>query len=242
MSKLLIKKILDHPDKDAIISRLVTGESAKEVSEWLKSRYINASETKFALSVDFIKTFQDKYLDVYVHIREDILATKSINIEVQLDTRIKTNKKYKERLAELAGQEIDIKKTIKMLVAAIEARAEQVFDHLQENDKDFKVDNVLIQYFNTLMTAVEKCNKIVNDSPDQVIQHNHIVQLENQQMAIFVETVKDIIRTFDYEKSLMFVEMYQERIGVLNPPEEFKPVAAEIRLAEVKLLNEKVNT
>lgn len=244
MSKALVKKILQHPDKDDIISRLVSGEKPVDVAEWLRSKY--GSDIKFALGSGSLKLFQDEHLDVYLQLKEDILTVKASQSlddklsTVQLDSRIKNNKKYRERLDELADKEIDIKKVIKLALVNLEARAEQVFDHLQENSKDFKVDHVLIQYFNTLIMAIEKCDKLVNNAPDQVIQHNHTIKLADQQMAIFVDTVRDIIKTFDYEQSLMFTEMFYKRIAVLDAPEEFKPIPVEIRLAEAKLLGEKI--
>lgn len=238
MNKASVKKILDHPDRDEIISKLVADEDAVALNDWLKTKY---SDVKFILSVDLIKTFKEESLDMYLHLRDDMVKAKAVkSVGLQLDGTIKKNKKYKERLAELADQEIDIKKTVKQLVAAIEARAEQVFDHIQENPDDFKVDNTLIQYFTLLMNALERCNKIVNESPDQIIQHNHSFQLADQQTAVIIDTIKEILSHIDYEASLYFMERYHEAMAALKPPEEFRPVPTEVRLAEAKILSEKV--
>jgi len=237
MSKALVKKIVEHPEKEEIISRLVSGESPADISASLKDKYKDVANNKFALSTDSLKTFQDKYLDVYVVLRDDIALIKSGSPEEQLTGSIKKNKKYKERLLDLAGQEIDIKQSVRNLVVAIEARAEQVFDYMQENPENFKIDNVLIQYFNVLAATLEKCNKLVNNAPDQVIQHNHTVQVTEQHTSAIVDAIKDVLKNMDYEHSLYFMDRYKEYLAVLQPPEEAKLIPTEKRLAEAKIIS-----
>ena len=65
MSKAALKKILDHPDKDEIISKLVIGQSSKDVHDWLESKYTNVSEAKFVVSEKSLTSFQSNYLDIY---------------------------------------------------------------------------------------------------------------------------------------------------------------------------------
>jgi len=43
MNKNALKKILEHPDKDEIISKLVIGITPKDIHDWLSAKYINAS-------------------------------------------------------------------------------------------------------------------------------------------------------------------------------------------------------
>lgn len=76
MNKNALKKIIDHPDKDEIISKLVIGVSAHDVHEWLQVKYTNISEIKFVISEKSIKSFQENYLDIYNLIQEDIAKSK----------------------------------------------------------------------------------------------------------------------------------------------------------------------
>ena len=66
-----LKKIIDHPDKDEIISKLVIGISPKDVHDWLEAKYTNVSETKFVIAEKSIKSFQENYLDIYNLIQEE---------------------------------------------------------------------------------------------------------------------------------------------------------------------------
>lgn len=241
MSTPLVKRILGHPDRDDIISKLVGGESPLVVHEWLKSKYTHASETKFALTVESLKQFQDKHLDMYMHLREDILATIHApkSIDIQLSERINKNKKYKDKLAELTTHEIDIKKIVSSAVQKLELRIDQMYEMMQDDPANFKIDNTLIQWFNTLLTAIEKANKLINDAPDQVVQHNHTVLIADQQTAVIIDCLRELLKGMDYEQSLRFMDLYNEKIGSVKLPEEHRPIATEIRLAEAKLLNEK---
>ena len=39
MNKPTYKKILEHPDKDEIINKLVIGQSLNDIHDWLKGKY-----------------------------------------------------------------------------------------------------------------------------------------------------------------------------------------------------------
>ncbi len=244
VNKASLNKFIQHPDKDELISKLIEGTSPKELHEWLEGKYISNAEKKFVLSESLLAGFKEKHLDFYVTIRNDVLSTKDNNVATanHLDKVVQSsltkNKAYKEKIVELASKEVDIKNTIRNLVAKIEYRLEQVFDSIQENNDmdDFKDDNTLIKYLELLMNAAEKMNKIVNDAPDQVIQHQHTIQIADQQIQIILDTIKDILSNIDYDASLYFIEQYTERIGALKAPEEYRPAGTEVRLAEVKML------
>src|SRR5271166_4744415 len=139
MNKNALKKILDHPDKDEIIAKLVLDYSAKDIHDWLAAKYTNVSEAKFVVAEKSVKTFKDSYLDVYNMIQEDIVKTKQAVVtstEDQLELAIKNNPTYKSKMLELAGQEIDVRKIVAHLCVAIETRLGQVFDEIQEDPRN----------------------------------------------------------------------------------------------------------
>lgn len=246
MNKTSLKKFLEHPDKDELISKLIEGVKPKELHDWLQGKYISEAEKRFILSEDLLSEFKDKHLDYYVIFRNDVLATKgqSTAIDKAVSTSLNRNKKYREKLMEYAGKETNIKDTIRQLVNKIEMRVDQVFEQIQENNDpdDFKDDHTLIKWMTLLMEATEKVNKIVNEAPDQVVQHQHTIQIADQQITIIIDTIKDILSKIDYEASLYFLEQYHERLGNLTAPEEFKPTSADVRLAEAKMLSDRVDT
>lgn len=249
MNKASLNKLMEHPDKDELISKLIQGTEPKELHEWLSEKYVSNAEKKFVLSESLLTGFKEKHLDFYVTIRNDVLATKGHNsataqgLDQLVQSNLNKNKAYKEKLIEMASKETDIKDTIRKLVAKIELRLEQVFEHIQENNDldDFKDDNTLIKYLELLMNATEKVNKLVNDAPDQVIQHQHTIQIADQQIQVILDTIKEILSHFDYDASLYFIEMYTERMSALKAPEEYRPAGTEVRLAEVKMLDQNLD-
>src|SRR5271157_2871541 len=133
MNKNALRKILDHPDKDEIIAKLVLDYPAKDIHDWLAGKYTNVSEAKFVIGEKSIKTFKENYLDVYSMIQEDMQKTKqamTTSTVDQLELAVKNNPTYKSKMLELAGKEIDVRSMVAQLCVAVETRLAQVFDEI----------------------------------------------------------------------------------------------------------------
>ena len=237
-----LEDIINHPDREEIISKLILGSSPKDISNSLKAKYKAVHEKRFVITEKVISIFQDKYLDLYQHLKEEILVYKNtgnISIDKEIDKTVKNNKTYKQRMDEMLNQEIDIKTTAKKLLIAIEARAEQVFDHIQANPNEFKQDRILIEYFNALSAALEKVNKVVNEAPDQIIQHNFNIQLLDQHVIIIQDAIKDVLSKLDYETSIYFMDLVTEKLKKLKEPDNYDS-STEERYAQVKMLTENI--
>jgi len=245
-SKTAMIKILDHPDREEIISKLVIGIPGKDIHDWLKATYTNVSDNKFVLSEKAIKTFQDNYLDMYTYLKEDIAKTKTAitnNTSETLELAVRNNSAYKTAMLEMAGQEIDAKKMIINLCFAIETRMAQVFDSIQQdpNNINTRIDRLMIEYANTLGVVLEKYYKFVEHAPDQIIQHNITLQAVDQHISIFHDVIKDILSQMDVESAMYFLEVFNERMSKLKNPSDAMQLSPEAKLAEVKVLNEDIH-
>lgn len=243
MNKSNLDKILNHIDREEVISKLILGQSPKEIHEWLEAKYTNVSEKKYVLPEKTIKLFQENYLDLYSYIKEDILRTKQnsqLAPEEQLELSVRNNKAYKDKMLELAGKEIDIKSMITNMIVAIETRAAQVFDTIQEDPRNMRTDRILIEWFDTLGNILEKYHKLVNGAPDQVIQHNVTLQVVDQHINVFYDVIKQVLSQMDVETSLYFMEVFNEKISKLKNPER-ENLNTDLRLAEAKVINETIN-
>jgi hypothetical protein len=246
MSKPSMKRILEHPDKDEFISKLVMGFSPKDVHDWLSSKYTNVSESKFVIAEKSIKSFQDNYLDIYSIIQEDIAKTKlAVNksTEDQLEFAVNNSQAYKDIMLKTAGQELDIRKTIKSLCVAIETRLAQVFDEIQEDPRNIntRIDRLLIEYTEVLGNILEKYYKFTESPADQVVQHNVTLQVVDQHITVFHDVIKEVLSQMDLETSLYFMEVFNDKMAKLKPPSERAIIPTEVRLAEAKLLNENIS-
>jgi len=246
MNKNALKKILDHPDKDEIIAKLVLDYPPKDINEWLKAKYTNVSESKFVIAEKSIKTFKDSYLDVYNMIREDMIKTKqaiATSTEDQMELAIKNNPTYKSKMLELAGKEIDVRQMVAHLCLAVETRLGQVFDVIQEDPRNIntRVDRVLIEYGELLGGILEKYYKFTEAPADQIIQHNVTLQVVDQHISVFHDVIREVLSQMDLETSLYFMEVFNEKMAKLKPPVPEVIPNTDMKLAEAKILNETIN-
>lgn len=245
-NKSSISKILEHPDRDEIISKLIIGISSKDINEWLAAKYTNINENKFVISEKSLISFKDNYLDLYTLIKEDLSKTKSAIVssaEDELQLAVQDNPTYKSKMIEIASGELDIKKMLGNMIVAIETRAAQIFDEIQADPRNINTRNerVLIEYFDKLGANLERWSKYVLQTPDQVIQHNVTVQHIDQHVQMVQEAIRETLAELDIEASLRFMEIFPEKIKKLKTPTEQGQAPTEVRLAEVKMLNETIN-
>lgn len=245
MSKAAFKKIAEHPDKDEIISKLIIGVPAKDIHDWLSSKYTSVSEKKFVVSENSIKSFQDSYLDVYNMIQEDLAKTKqaiTTSTEAALELSIKENPTYKSKMIELASKKLDVREMVANMCVAIETRFAQIFDAIQEDPRNIntKIDRVLIDYTEVLGNILEKYYKFTENPADTVIQHNVTLQVVDQHISVFHDVIKEVLSQMDLESSQYFMEVFNQKMSKLKMPEKDAP-NPDAQLAEVKLLNETIN-
>jgi hypothetical protein len=246
MNKNALKKILEHPDKDEIIAKLVLDYPAKDIHDWLAAKYTNVSEAKFVIAEKSIKVFKENYLDVYSMIREDMLKTKeavATSTEDQLILSVKDNPTYKKMMVGLAGKEIDIRSMVANLCIAIETRLGQVFDEIQEDPRNInsRIDRVLIEYGELLGGLLEKYYKFTENPADLVIQHNVTLQAVDQHISVFHDVIRDVLSQLDLESSMLFMELFNEKMARLKPPAPEPTFNTDMKLAEAKILNETIN-
>jgi hypothetical protein len=149
---------------------------------------------------------------------------------------INSSKEYKRMLQNYLEQEVDLKVLIKELTVAAKARLEQLFVIAQQNPSNFKTDYVLVQWFQTLTTLLEKSEAIINGSPDRIIQQNNInIQILDQHIGVFHKVIKEVISRLDYDTSLLFVDILNEELKKIRP-ESSESVPIDVRMSEAKKL------
>ena len=245
MNKNILRKLLDHPDRDEIIAKLVIDCDVQDIHDWLAEKYSNVGDAKLILSTKNIKTFKDNYLDVYTTIRDDIVKTKqavSTNTQNELELAIQNNPTYRGKMLELANKELDVRQMVAHLCAVIETRFGQIFDEIQADPRNIntRVDRVLIDYGELLGNLLEKYYKFTEGPADLVIQHNVALQAIDQHIVIFHDVIKEILSNLDLESSMLFVELFNDKIGKLKL-NQAQPLNTDAKLVEAKILNETIN-
>jgi hypothetical protein len=230
-------KLLQHPDKDEIISKLVHGVKPKDISDWLKLKYPDKNQSHLKLSAKVLKDFMDNNIDLYTTLQADIVdAKKGKQQDKKIADSLLNNKTYRERLNELADTEIDIKKVTGEVVFLIRSRIEQYFDRVQQNPENLKPDYGLIKWFEVLLNACEKYDKMVNNAPDQIVQHNITMTAMDRTTAAMQDVIREVLAEIDPEASFLFMEKMREALEKTVPPPEEQPLSQGKRLMEATVL------
>lgn len=241
------KKILEHPDKDEIISKLVIGITPSDVHDWLKVKYSNVSENKFVISEKVIKLFQSNYLDFYNDMLQDKAKVSSAlanGTHNQLELSVKNNPAYHDALLKVASKELDIDTIMAKMAINVETRMSQIYDEIQADPRNIntKIERVWIEYIDSLGGLLDKYYKWKQSrQPDQIIQHNVTLQVVDQHISVFHDVIKEVLSQMDLESSQYFLEVFNEKMSKLKAPNPDAGPTQEVRLAEVKLLNETIN-
>lgn len=231
--------ILQHPDKDEIISKLMTGVDPKDVNQWLKLKYTDKSQKHLHISIKLLLDFsKSQYTNFFTQFTDDLASVKEDKLDQKMAESLLNNKTYRDRLNEYADKKINIEEVYVNAIHIMTDRIIQVFDKIQENPGGTKADYALIKWFEVLQNAVEKYDKHKNVAPDQIIQHNFTVQYIDQTNAIFAEVFRETLAEVDPELSLLLMEKFTEKLKRLKPPPEDKPLTIDAQLEEAKILKQ----
>lgn len=247
MNKPSYKKITEHPDKDEIINKLIIGQSTSDIHDWLKGKYTNVSEQKFVLSEKTLKSFQATYLDFYNDVLADLSKTKTAlatnNTSDDLELAVKGNPAYREAMIKIANKELDLVAMLSTLAVNIETRMAQIYDLMQEdpNNINTRVENVVIKYAEVFGNLLEKIYKFKEVRPDLLVQHNVSIQGSNPHITILHDVIKEVLSQIDLDSSQLFIELLNERMLQASLPVPGVPMSQDMKMAEVKLLNETIN-
>jgi hypothetical protein len=246
MNKPTYKKILEHPDKDEIIGKLVIGSSPADIHDWLKIKYTNVSEAKFVLSEKILNSFKNTYLDFYQDIEADIAKTKTAlatNTSDQLELAVKSNPTYQDAMVKLATGELNVDQMMGKMALAVETRISQIYDIIQEDPRNVntKTERLWAEYIEIAGGLLDKYYKWKESQAATVVNHNVTLQVVDQHISVFHDVIKEVLSQMDLETSLYFMEVFNEKMAKLKMPEPNAPPTTEMKIAEAKVLNETIN-
>jgi D-ribose pyranose/furanose isomerase RbsD len=104
-------------------------------------------------------------------------------------------------------------------------------------------DRILIEWINTLIAAVDKLDRMVNNTPEMVINNNVNITYKtiDDNINVVIEVIRDVLSKMDIETSLYFMELFNDKINKLKEGHKVIPtIPVESRLNEVRLLEEKI--
>jgi len=230
--------ILNHPKRNEIVSKILNGNSAKEISIWLKTLFNDKDESHLRLSQKIIEQFaKSDFLNYEKHLNTDLELAQAGDEKVL--SSLKNNKTWKQRVDSLLEEKVDIKDRLNKLELLVHDRMEQVFDAIQENPNGTRGDHVLIKYFEHYLKLLETYNKTINLAPDMIIQHNHTVDYIDKRTAFLQDAIYEVLEEMDPSFATTFLDKLNEKLATLQYNEEgSKSVSgAEIQKLEYQVLS-----
>lgn len=213
-------KILSHPDLDQIISRLVNGDSVREIESWLKSKYLSKEKH---ISHNNLDAFRREHLNMSGNfvddIRQKVNEQRKEEINEDLKNIVKKNKTYSEKMEEFVDTQIDLKKKIYQFMSVMETRFGQLYDMTQNNPSNMKPDRYMIEYITKMLDMIREIKKI-EGAPDQVIQHNVAIQAIDQQTFIFQEAITQAIQELPLDIASKVIDKINTKLNLLKSPEQ----------------------
>ncbi len=230
-------KILSHPDLDQIISRLVNGDSVRDIEAWLKSKYI-AKEKQ--ISHNNLDLFRREHLNMSGNfiddIRQKVNEQRKEEISEDLKGAIKKNKTYAEKMEEFVDTQIDLKKKIYQFMNVMETRFGQLYDMTQNNPTNMKPDRYMIEYTSKMLEMIREIKKI-EGAPDQVIQHNIAIQAIDQQVYIFQEAITQALQELPLEIASQVMDKINAKLNLLEAPAQPTYLYSQKEVAKMEKLS-----
>lgn len=228
-------KILDHPNCDEIVSKLMTGVDPKDISDWLKIKYDKPEQSHLKIPMALMKSFyNDGSIEMYRSIKKDIAIVKSQTGALDnksISDSLKNNKTYKQKIEELAGSEIDILRSIENLLKTALTRTEQIYDLTQQNPSNTRPDNILLRYYETISNMLEKFYKMQHSNDaltvnNTIINNNLNVQYIDDNIAQIQAAIRETCEELDPDIAFLFMEKLSQKMSNLKEikPEPIQPI------------------
>ena len=218
-------KILDHPEKQSIITKLLSGESPKIVSAYLKDKYPKPDEGHLRVPATTLQTFLDEYADHHGFVKKIIQRDADSKIDKRIAESLMDTRAWRDRVVDGVKKELNYLDKLDNLVTIMEVRSEQLFDLIQSDPENTRTDYIFTKYAEILMQVLEKCDKIKNDRPDIRIEHTYTVQMVEQQSIAFQDAIRRVLERIDPQIGSLFMDLLKEEMSKMTP-RDLGPVPA----------------
>ncbi len=214
------KKILTHPDVNAIVRMLSRGDGIRKVAKALKEMHPN--DKKLHLSTPTLQKFRTQHLkiegDALEIIKQTTKEKKEIKEFKKEQTAVKNLPAYKEVLKESVGLHIEIQQELREMFVFLKARFESLFDKLQTGESTVVDEQSLQKYFQVWITAIEKQAKYVDKIADHKIETTNVnITIIQDQMTVLREAVREtMLEEMDARCQVRFLEKLDSKMKDLN--------------------------
>jgi cysteinyl-tRNA synthetase len=212
------KKVLNHPDREDIISKLLEGDSVKSVEAWLKKKYPRTK--RLHVSYMTLQKFRGENLNLKGNLLDDIKNKRTEVDREALDAETKlviaSSSAYQQKIDEIATSELDVARRLLEMDKVIGSRIEHYYNLLDTGGGSIREDKVFIEYINTMKSLMQDWKKYVEGVADTRIDHNININIVNEQAKMLKEVVLGILQDISPELVGVFVSRLDHKIRALD--------------------------
>ena len=211
------KKILQHPDKDVIISKLINGESLRDVEAFLKKKY--PRKKRLQVSYMTLQKFRQENLNIEGEVLDDIKnkrnEKKRVEAVAEAKAAVNASNAYQEKINEIAESEINVTRKLLEMDAIISSRIEFYYNMLQEGG-GVKEDKVFLEYVSMMKGLMQDWKKYIEGFADKKIDHNVNINVAFSQVKIIKNVIYEVLEEIDPSLINVFINKLDTRMKELE--------------------------
>lgn len=213
-------KIIDHQDKEEIISQLVNGTPVRDVAEYLRLKYPGAENAHLRVSFSTIQNFKKNYLDLDGQVARDVRAAASDAIAAQRldDGRevVSGTTAYQKKISEIVDNKLDVQREIIKIFSLLDARIEHFYNLLSNYEfPNSREERVFQGYIDQLIRLLESYKKYVEGYSESV-EHNININVMNDQINVVREAVRKSLEDTSPEIAIRFMDNLNKNMKTLE--------------------------
>ena len=214
------KKILNHPDKEELIKKLLEGDSVKQVEGWLKEKYPRTR--RLHISYMTLQKFRGEHLNLKGEVLDDIKNRRTevdkVATEAEARMIVKASSSYQQKIEEIATTELDVTRRLLEMDSLINSRIEYYYNLLQEGGS-LREDKIFIEYINTMKALMQDWKKYIEGVADKKIEHNININVVNEQAKILKEAVLEVLQELSPDLISIFIDRLDMKMNRLDGSE-----------------------
>ena len=211
------KKVLNHPDKDKIISKLIEGESLRDVESWLKKKY--PKKKRLHVSYMTLQKFRQEHLNIEGQVLDDIKNKRNDRKReetiAEQKMELEKSNPYQEKINQIVDSEIDVTKRLLEMEALITSRIEFYYNLLQDGG-GVKEDKVFLEYVSMMKTIMQDWKKYIEGFADKTVDHNVNINVAFDQVNILKSTIYEVLEELDPELISIFINKLDSKMRELE--------------------------
>lgn len=213
-SSYTFEKILNHPDKDLILEKILSGDPTKSIEEFIKKKYPNSKEKH--ISYVLIQNFRKNYLgiepEMLEKIKKDREAMRKLQIHEQNVLEIKSSASYSNHQKMVDREIIDYNTTILGILKDCNDGIEQL-KTVSNGKATHLIHTAIATYLSRIKEMMELHYKIVKEEEKKTLgSSGEKIEVLQKEVEVLKETIKEVFLELHPESMPIFATRLKENL------------------------------